>query len=300
MSQGGISNRIKCLISSMKLAEKTNRDLIVYWPKDEACNCNFSDLFENEIKGVSKEELKKIILNKNYELYQNYFNKMKKEFVLVDSSRFEGFSQEDIQLKFEKTSREVVKEILSYLNKLKVKKEILIQVNKFIKKKFSKNMIGIHIRRGDFVKLSIADISPDEKFIEEMKKEIEKNKNVKFFLATEDKNTEKVFRKIFLKKIITFPKKTSKREDEGSVEEALIELIILSKCDKLIGSYGSTFTEMAWFFGGCKQPIKIVIDKQILKEYLSSKEKRKGFFNKIKKVIYELITPVDIRLLDRK
>lgn len=302
ISQGGISNRIKCLISSMKLAEKTNRNLILYWPKDEACNCNFSDLFESKIKEISKEELRTIIQNKNYKLCQSNFRNIndKKEFILIDNSKFEGFSQEDIQLKFNETPKEVTTEILPYLKILKVKKEILIQVNKFIKKEFSKSIVGIHIRRGDFKKLNIGNVSTDEKFIEEIKKEIEKNKSVKFFVATEDKNTEIKFKQIFGNKIITYPKRTSKREDEGSVEEALTEMLILSRTKNIIGSYGSTFTEMVWFFGGCKQPIKIVTDKQILKEYLSSKEKRKVFFNKIKKVIYELVTPADVRLLDRK
>jgi len=300
MSQGGLSNRIKCLISSMKIANKTDRGLILYWPKDESCNCNFSDLFENKIKEVSKEELREIIKKNGYEFYQNNLSKNKKEFILVDSSRFEGFSLEDIHLKFEETPIEVRKEILNYLGKLKIKKEIFTKVNDFIKKEFSKNVVGVHIRRGDFVNLKtgIGAVSPDESFVEEMKKEIEKNKNVKFFLATEDKETE--FRNIFGNKIITYPKRTKRREDEGSVEEALIEMLILSKTNKILGSYGSTFTEMAWFFGKCNPVIKIIINETAFKKHLNFKKDKKTLIQKIKKLIYELITPVNVRILDRK
>jgi len=302
MSQGGLSNRIKCLISSMKIANKTERSLILYWPKDESCNCNLSDLFENKIKEISKEELRKVIKEKGYELYQNNLNKNKRDFILVDSSRFEEFSLEDIQLRFEETPIEVRKEILNYLGKLKIKKEILTKVNYFIKKEFSKNVVGVHIRRGDFVNLKtgIGAISPDESFIEEMKKEIEKNKNVKFFLATEDKETETKFRNIFGNKIIIYSKKTENREDEGSVEEALIEMLILSRTNKILGSYGSTFTEMAWFFGKCNPVIKIIINETAFKRYLNFKKNKKTLIQKIKKLVYELITPTDVRLLDRK
>jgi hypothetical protein len=47
-----------------------------------------------------------------------------------------------------------------------------------------------------------------------------------------------------------------------------IELMLLSRCKKIIGSYESTFTEVAWWFSECK-PIEIVETKavQILNDF---------------------------------
>ena len=41
-----ILNRVKCLISTWRLADLYYRKLILYWPKNHTCGANFSDLFE--------------------------------------------------------------------------------------------------------------------------------------------------------------------------------------------------------------------------------------------------------------
>ncbi|MCK4553272.1 hypothetical protein KAT80_03640 [Candidatus Pacearchaeota archaeon] len=288
-SQGGLSNRIKCLISSMKIAKETNQELVLYWPKDYSCNCNFSNLFENKIKEISKENLRKIIRQKN------------KKFVLVNDTESKIFSDK-INLQYEKIPSEIKREILYYLNKLKIKREILKKVEKFKKSNFSETTIGVHIRGGDFkfIKNKIGHVSNDKQFIKEMKRELEKNPKTKFFLATEDKETENKFLKIFENEIIVYHKKTKKRDEEGSVKEALIEILLLSKTKRILGNFGSTFTEMAWFLGNCKPEIQIIINKQAFERFRLNEKKKNNFINKIKKFVYELITPKHVRFLDRK
>ena len=116
--EGGLSCRINCLVSSMKLAKKTGRKLLLYWPKNSWCNCYFSDLYENKIEEISKENLKKIINSGDYKIYRetlkNFENKGK--FILINSSKFLGFSRENLQLKFEKIPKVAQKDILNYLN----------------------------------------------------------------------------------------------------------------------------------------------------------------------------------------
>jgi hypothetical protein len=300
---GGLSNRIKCLVSSIRLAEKTKRELILYWPKSSSCNCHFSDLFENDIKEISRENIKNIIKNKKCEVYtENLYNfKGKKEFIINFSTKIIGFSKKNIHLKFENIPKEIRTDISSYIGRLKIKKEILKIAGNFSNKKFTKEIIGIHIRRGDFrtLKSKVGFVSSDEKFIEEIEKEIKLNSKVKFFLATDEKETEEKFKKIFGNRIIFYEKNTKKREEDGSVKEALIELLLLSKCKLILGSFGSTFTEMAWFFGNCRPKVKIVMDKKALREYISLTKERKNIFNSIKQVVYKIITPLHVRLIDR-
>ena len=57
---GGISNRVKCLISMWRLADLYNRELILEWRENHTCGCKFKDLFENEIKEISEEKLEGI------------------------------------------------------------------------------------------------------------------------------------------------------------------------------------------------------------------------------------------------
>lgn len=303
-SNGGISNKIKCLISSINLANKTGRELMLYWKKEPACNCNFSDLFENKIKEISEGELRKIIKSGDYEFYRENLKHPgdKKKFIILNTSRFLGFSKEDLQLKFGKIPLEIQEQISKYLKNLKFKKGILKTVENFSKKEFTKDMVGLHMRKGDFktIKNKIGFVSSDQRFIEEITNLISSNKKIKFFLSTEDKPTEEMLKNAFNGKVITYPKKTLKREEEGAVKEALIELLLLSRCYIILGSFGSSFTEMAWFFGNYKPMVKIVIEKAALKEHLKLERRRNSFFNRLKIFVYRLITPKDVQLLGKK
>jgi len=51
---------------------------------------------------------------------------------------------------------------------------------------------------------------------------------------------------------------------------ALVDMLLLSCCKKIIGTYQSTFSECAWWFGGARQLIEIPIPKKIveLEKYL--------------------------------
>lgn len=301
--EGGLSCRINCLVSSIKIAKKTGRKLMLYWPKNPSCNCNFSDLFSNEIKEIPRGDLERIIKSKNYEIYKENLQgfENKKKFIFISSSRFIGFSNTNLQLKFEKIPKTILEDILNHLKELKIKKDILKEVNDFSKKTFKKNMVGIHIRKGDFKKIknNVGAVSSDEKYIKEINNIIQKDKNVKFFLATEDKETEKKFKEIFGNKIITYPKKTTYREDEGAVREALIELLLLAKCKIILGNFRSTFTEMAWFLGDCKPKMSIIVERNALEKYNKLEDKKKSISNIIKTFIYEIKTSSNIKLLGK-
>jgi hypothetical protein len=302
-SLGGLSNRIKCLISSMKLAEITKRELILYWPKDPSCNCNFSDLFDNDIKEISRKEIAEIIKSKRCEIYlENLHNfKGKKRFVINFSTKIIGFRKKDLHLMFYNIPKDIIIEITNYLSKLKIKKDILKIVEEFSKKNFTKKMVGVHIRKGDFqtVKSKVGLVSSEDKFIEEIGKEIKLSPRARLLLATEDKETENKFKRIFSNKIISYPKKTKKREEEGSVKEALIELLLLSKCRLILGNFGSTFTEMAWFLGDCKPKVRIVIEEKSFKEHIKLVRERESVINIIKKLVYKSTTPLYVRLLGK-
>jgi len=39
--------------------------------------------------------------------------------------------------------------------------------------------------------------------------------------------------------------------------DAFIDLLLLSKCDIIVGTYASTFSEVAWWFSGCNAKVII-------------------------------------------
>jgi hypothetical protein len=105
------------------------------------------------------------------------------------------------------------------------------------------NMIGIHIRRADN-KLANS-YSPIEDFKDHMKKEIDFDKNIKFFVATDDPQSENILKDMFPNKVVTHSKTSLDRNDPLAIQDAVIDLYCLANCRKLIGSYWSSFSDTA-------------------------------------------------------
>ena len=71
-----------------------------------------------------------------------------------------------------------------------------------IQNEFSTNTVGVHIRRGDHIRAIKA--SPIENFYFKMEKEVSKNKNTMFYLATDSIEVKNLLQKRYSGKIITY------------------------------------------------------------------------------------------------
>ncbi len=310
MNLGGISNRIKCLISMWRSGDLYNRELILEWRENHTCGCKFKDLFENEVKEISKEELKKIS-GKDLQIFEGDFLTIKdssKKYIATGTWRFlltpkeleeNSFLKEEHELNekgldfnFFNIPKKIKKEILKYLKKLKPLKSIQKEIDNFQRKNNLKEMIGVHIRRGDFSDrpTSPGKVSSNEKFIKRMNELLKENPKIKFFLCTDSKEVEEKIQKEFPDKIFKYPKTSFTRTDVRATQEGLIDLLLLSKTKHILGTYRSTFTEMAWWFGECKPKMEIIIDTKKQKEYFENVEKsKKEIIPKIKRIILKLM-----------
>jgi hypothetical protein len=95
-----------------------------------------------------------------------------------------------------------------------------------------------------------------------------------FFLASCDENVSLSFRKRYGKRIIELENK-----DVRSSIDAVTELFLLSRGKELIASYGSTFSEVAWWLSGAD--IKVI-------EVGSGNERYMNMAAKIKYKLYEV------------
>jgi hypothetical protein len=62
----------------------------------------------------------------------------------------------------------------------------------------------------------------------------------------------------FIGRIMVYKKRSFSRNDKKGVQDALVDLLLLSGTKYIIGSYLSTFTETAWWFGQCEARVEIV------------------------------------------
>jgi len=107
--------------------------------------------------------------------------------------------------------------------------------------------IGIHIRRGDFTGSS--NMTPIQFFIDSMNKEILLNSNVIFFLATDDNNTERDIISMFPGRVVVYKKTSYIRSDANYLKSGIIDMLCLSRCSKIYGSFGSSYSTAASHIG---------------------------------------------------
>lgn len=106
--------------------------------------------------------------------------------------------------------------------------------------------IGLHIRRSD--NLESIKHSPDKLFMDEMDAIISANPNVKFYLATDDESTKTEFSKKYGDRIL-FSMSASNRNTQDGMKEAAVEMFVLSRTNRILGSYYSSFSEAAALLG---------------------------------------------------
>lgn len=143
-----------------------------------------------------------------------------------------------------------------YIKKyIKIRPEITKKVDDFFNENMKgHNILGVHIRRTDkffctSVPLGGYPVS-DEKIIENIDRYIEKNPSCKIFIATDDKNIFEKMKKLYKNKVMSWD---SIRSSDGTPvhkgilgkelqgvsnykkgEDALIDCLLLSRCDFLI------------------------------------------------------------------
>jgi hypothetical protein len=214
----------------MKNKCKFGRDkciLYVRWIVNSHCNGKFNDIFEvmDNLKFVNSYEeiglnIPKYIASDNIiSIYKNYYGE---EINHVMECNIFGI------LKFNSEIKSIAKD--------------------FINKNFGKKTIGLHIRRTDDVHAAKrwGNYSSDELFHKIIKDELDKNSETKFYLSTDNDETQNIFKESYPKNIIYY-KKIDKSDNlrQTLLKDAGVDLYLLSRCHHVEGSFHSTFTRIA-------------------------------------------------------
>lgn len=235
---GGIANRLKNLLSAMR----KDPDAKIVWLNNDRCSEPWSSLFTNNI------EVKDTSTGTQYQTWRLD--------IAPDDGIPEGFctkefygsdtKYKDIDFEYQRIPYCVRKVYLRLISRLNIHPNIQQRVD-HLSKNFNKDTVSVHIRTWNDCKERHDKYHSLEAFIYEMDKVLLRNPNTTFYVCSDSKSCVDTLRGKYGDKIISY---------DG--ESSLTELLLLSKNSLLIGSYVSTFSEMAWWFGGCKADVVIV------------------------------------------
>lgn len=249
----GLGNRFGSIIGGLRIAELTNSEPIICWPKNNWCQCDYEDLFEHKFK-VETNDFSLFLVNKIQEYQLPYFflgsfnNDLSKKIYGYTIQEINELNQHNSHLfysncKIPKTDMISKTDVIRLLSSIIIKKEILTEVKNFCKKNFiNRATIGIHLRKTDTPKTA------DENCIFD---EIKNTPSINYFLCSDNDETEAKFKtlpnvKIFQKqskvfKIIEGDWRQSVVDQQGNnflfninrpkeqIIDALIDLLILSR-----------------------------------------------------------------------
>lgn len=278
---GGLCNRLRAVMSAVNIAVKTGVPCKIYWNKDKSCNCRFSDLFETP-------HLDGVYVIENTSMTHSIGGKENPLPFILQILRYDtciynfGIDEENeeifryIKPRSKKILLRSCYQMYNYdavsMSVLRPRKEIMDRVDD-IAGKFGKRTIGLHIRGTDNIQSKTH--SPFETFASIIEKKLSIDEDTNFFLATDEEKYKRRMKEMFGKRIITCRTELERGSVEG-MKGALTDLYCLSRTDYIIGSYFSSFSEIAALIGG-KKEVKALAEPAL--EYSSAESFRVRFFS---------------------
>lgn len=252
----GMCNRIKVLFSSLRFDADQGSPVHMYWPIEGMSKSAFFSLFSFDLYELI-EHNEPFVSDPSRE----EFNIGKKRVWRLDVEEGEvpaGFTKaypktktdkpECIDLEYNRIPhnvREAYGRFFAALQPSKAVAERMAQIPK------EASFVGVHIRLNqEWKEWNRSNGSGVNQFIRRMKKY---PKDTIFFLASCDAEVAEKIKKAFPGRILELPEK----DYLGDVD-AIADLYLLSKSKKLIATFGSSFSEVAWWLGGANMPVDVV------------------------------------------
>lgn len=238
----GIGNRIKAYVSLMR-----NYDCI------KTCSHGDSYIFSGLSKVVDDDLQKYPVINSE-EYINNEMWKLKvfpEEYQYIDKFN-------TIDCLYEKTPQYFIDTYLPLFDKLMINREIVDYVNNFTEN--WKDVLGVHVRSWYCSKHVLHSNSIFEDEIDKF------DKDKKIFFCSDNSDVQSYFVEKYKDRIMTYDREiynNSVQAESGhntnlqTTIDAFIEMFILSKCTSIIGTFASSFDEIAWWLSGCKSNVII-------------------------------------------
>lgn len=246
---GGLANRIRVIDSALGIAKTYNRPLKIIWEKSFELNCSFSRLFDIPNKIEIEETYRSPLSKRLAERWHSGLSRLHirypfgYDFHLLFNEA-EDFRRIDQIAESRNCYIETVHRFASsgdFFAAVQPRAELMEKI-KEIRSGFGTYTLGIHIRRTD--NANAIKHSPTESFYNLIDNELSVHPHLRIFLATDSVAEQKAMETRYPGRVL-FTLKSLDRNTEEGIRDALTDLYCLAATDRIIGSYYSSFSEIA-------------------------------------------------------
>lgn len=259
----GLSNRLQALGSGLALARALGRRFVLLWRPSPHCDCRFEDLFvPGKLEVVSSlADLPEPLEQLDVYNYMDFEGGKKGE-RLQPRPAWSLLVRSAYDLRHPKVRREVMVSRLRGLRPVPEVEEMIREVPVH-------GMVGVHVR------MAVAGAEPPpweqwqgnwsledhevidawrrqcsyERFIEPMRVQLEEDEQTRFFVCADSPEAVAGLRAEFGDRIVSRPVAHRDRS-VGALQEALADLLLLSRTRLILGSGYSSFSRIARLLGG--------------------------------------------------
>lgn len=270
--QGGLCNRLRVVLSALAIAER-GADVRVGWGATRECRARYSDLFEpltvlslgnSPQTEAAVEGSFRITERRWYDVPQSrrnlrlpallrrlHYDRQLVNYRGTDATALLSPSGKHKSI-YVSTGYALCRYAPALARRLTPVAPLRAKVER-LTSAFDAHTVGVHIRRTDNA-ASIAH-SPLEAFVQAMQETLAADPAAHFFLATDDPAVRTSLQEAFPGRITCQQLHAVRRDTLAGVRQAVVDLFCLARAPRLLGSYWSSFTDMAAEIGG--QPLRI-------------------------------------------
>lgn len=252
----GLCNRLAVLLSGMAIAEATGRQFTMLWPRTNACSAQFSELFASDLTVIESPSAEVSRLRET-----NRFAPHKLDLLAVRNPNMVvwgcSWLLEPDRIPAHRQLMTRGAEILAGLQPIG---EIQTQIDKFQSAHFRPRMIGVHLRRADLRFLAPSATANTACAMRIVDEYLTACPDAGILLCTDDgaidqnsgaalsvEGVRHKFLRRYGDRIVYTTPRSLDRRDPVAIQDALVDLWLLRQTDYLVGTVGSSFSEMAAF-----------------------------------------------------
>jgi hypothetical protein len=260
--QGGLGNRLRVIHSAVQLSRAVDNPLTIKWVESGGLHCPFHALFKNSSDIIVREVKNSIFRKAIRYLLKNQAGKMIKkslyDFYLTNNDVYNLLkSRADFAGTIQNKNNIYIKTHQYFYDGIgefyapEPSDKILDRVSE-ITQNFGTLVIGVHIRGTDN-KRSI-EMSPVSLFIEKIHEQLANHPETLFYLSTDSEEAKnEIYHQFGDERIIKQKEITLHRDSREGIEDALVDMLCLSRTKMIYGSYWSSFSSVAASIGRIKK-----------------------------------------------
>lgn len=243
----GLSNRLYVLTSGMAIAAACSRAFRMLWPRTPACGAAFQELFANDWP-VETADMR--VVAKSPYAWSLHQPDPPNLLAAADDHLVLGSHRTLVRPDLFPDHAALTHACLAEFRRLQPIPAIAEMVAQFRTQHFRPAMIGVHLRRGDFIKVRPDLMENTLQAIGAVETALAHMPEAGIFLATDDdpgpgKGVRAAFTRRFGKRVVWTTPRSLDRSSVAAVQDGLVDLCLLRQTDHFVGSVGSAFSRLA-------------------------------------------------------